>query len=345
MYCLILISNTRSCYHPFVFDTDTNSWRMLAHHEWLLSVEARKASRNAASLRCQLAWRHVNGMPQSTCSVIVLENCMVPSCSIYSRHHECLATRHDWAWAYRTALWDPVLPGRGRDSSLLCRGWSLCECWSSHWWCDAQSVSGLMLWTIVNCEAMPFSELLSIPPIWSSRPNEKVPGLMSSAGLDGMLVSVGCLSTQHNPETQHAFSMKCWIYCGLFSYRIPFHGMLWHCCNLCEDLWILWTCQQSSSKHRAWSKNPWISLKSFWFRLCSTTEFLVKSWLWRNEYGILRFCSLRYLPLSVFALKSPATLSWYSTQKYDLKSTRTEGAEVFFVCAHYPEAIAIAIQR
>ena len=83
-----------------------------------------------------------------------------------------------------------------------------------------------MLWTIVNCEAMPFSELLSIPPIWSSRPNEKVPGLMSSAGLDGMLVSVGCLSTQHNPETQHAFSMKCWIYCGLFSYRIPFHGML-----------------------------------------------------------------------------------------------------------------------
>ena len=147
------IQHYRSCYHPFVFDTDTSSWRMLARHEWLLSVEARKASRNAASLRCQLAWRHVNGMPQSTCSVIVLENCMVPSCSIYSRHHECLATRHDWAWAYRTAMWDPVLPGRGRDSSLLCRGWSLCECWSSHWWCDAQSVSELMMWTIVNSEA------------------------------------------------------------------------------------------------------------------------------------------------------------------------------------------------
>ena len=166
---------------------------------------------------------------------------------------------------------------------------------------------------VCSPEGMPFSELLSIPPIWSSRPNEKASRSHEfSAGLDEMLVSVGCLSTQHNPETQDVFSMKCWIYCVFFLiYRIPLHGMLWHCCNLCEDLWILWTCQQSSSKHRAWSKNPWISLKSFWFHLCSTTEFLVESWLWRNDYGILRFCSLRYLPLSVFALKSPATLSWY----------------------------------
>ena len=66
-------------------------------HERLLS-QARKASRNAASLRCQLAWRRVNAMPQSTCSVIcviILETCTVPSCSVYLKHHECMATRHE----------------------------------------------------------------------------------------------------------------------------------------------------------------------------------------------------------------------------------------------------------
>ena len=125
---------------------------------------------------------------------------MVPSCSIYSRHHECLATRHDWAWAYRTA---PV-----GSCGILC---FQVEGEILHY------SAGVGAFVNVGAAIDGVTPSLPCSVSWVLRVQ------------DGMLVSVACLSTQHNPETQHAFSMKCWIYCGLFSYRIPWNVA---CCDI-----------------------------------------------------------------------------------------------------------------
>ena len=128
---------------------------------------------------------------------------MVSSCSIYSRHHAwqlgMTSHEHMETW-HETARWDPVLPGRRRDSSFLCRGWSLCECGRSHWWCDAQS------------------------------PNSKF--LISSAGLDGMWWNVG---RPTEPWNAACFSYDMMMVDWWFIYRIPLSIA---CCDILATLRI-----------------------------------------------------------------------------------------------------------
>lgn len=143
-------------------------------------------------------------------------------------------------------LWDPV-PGRGRG-----------ECWSSHWWCDAQSADAHLmdcygaLWTVKR-EAMWnhswSSNCLAFLLLRVTDKMKKHPGLMSSAG--GWNVGK-CWLFEHTTQPWNA---TCFFYevLGLFWFSLfaAFHciaccDIVATCVRICEFFGHAWSDQAQS---------------------------------------------------------------------------------------------------